>query len=210
MLKTKAKSKAKKTSFRTNSKENKEKEKCNQCGNIHSDKCRHINSTCNKCGKKSHLESVCKNKAKKSNDTPKLQNKIVCTMKTCLSLPLICMAKFHSSTQNLFNLLLNFSAMAHIICNKNLFQKGTFQSKTGYLETGSGEVLKIEGKGFLLILLDDGNKIVIKLILTNILYILRLKFNLISICKLGKKRSQLTLWRIIYPLNYYTKTKLLA
>lgn len=80
------------------------------------------------------------------------------------------MAKLHPSTQNLHDVQLDSGATAYIICNKDLFRKRTFQSETGHLETGSGEIFMIEGKGSLRIPLDDGNGILTDLILTDVLF----------------------------------------
>lgn len=87
--------------------------KCQRCGNKHPGKCRHANATCNGCGKKGHLEAVCRSKDKDSKETSKPQNEIICMTK-------------HLGSQNLYDLLLDSGVTAHIICNKDLFQNGTF------------------------------------------------------------------------------------
>lgn len=187
MLKTKGK--AKKNPFGAGSKKE-NKEKCGRCGKTHSGKCQHINSTCNECGKKSHLKSVCRSKDPKNHTKKGGKNapktKIICTIRTHLP-PLICMTKSHSGTSNPFDLLLNSGATTYIVCNRDFFQKDSFRNKTGHLETGSGEVLMTESKNSLLIPLNDGNKNLTNLILTDVFFAPRLKFNLISTIKLGKK-----------------------
>ena len=214
MLKTKAQGKAKNTPSGARSEEDKkDKEKCNRCGKSHSGKCRYSNSICNGCGKKGHIEAVCKSKNKEGNETSTSQNEIVCTMRACpettQETPLICMAKLHPGIKNLSDLLLDSGATAHIICNKDLFQEGTFRSETSYLETGSGEVLMTEGKGSLLIPLDDGNGSFTNLILTDVLLAPCLKFNLISTRKLAKKGVATYLKEDEKPAQLIHKRKLL-
>ena len=192
MLKAKKKAKNNPSGEESEEDKGKEKDKCERCGKKHSGKCKHSNSICNGCGKKGHLERVCKSKEKNgSNDASKSKNEVVCAIKAYLGTtqgePLICMAKSHPNTPNPSELLLDSGATAHIICNKHLFKEGAFRSETGFLETGSGEVLPTEGKGSLLIPLDDGKGRFTDLILTDVLYASRLKFNLISTRKLGKK-----------------------
>ncbi len=206
VLNTKAKRMAKKTSSGTNTEES--KEKCNRCGKVHSGRCKHANSTCNGCGKKGHLESVCRSKDK-GNDT-KSKNEIVCTMSLRSSTPLMCMANTHPGTQNRFDLLLDSGATAHIICNKDLFHKGIFQSEINHLETGSGEVIATEGKGSLLVPLDDGNGNFTDLVLTDVLYSPRLKFNLISTRKLGKKGIATYLMEDDKPAQLMHKGKIIG
>ena len=147
------------------------KSKCKYCGYNHSGKCRHSNATCRKCGKTGHLERVCEDKA--GNETSKFQ--IICTIRECSGkrtqeTPLICMATLYRGPKNAHDLLIDSGATAHIICNKDLLQEGTFRSENSCLETGSGEVLSTEGKGSLLVSLDNGNGGVTDLILTNVLF----------------------------------------
>ena len=97
------------------------------------------------------------------------------------------MANLYRGPKNAHDLLIDSGATAHIICNKDLFQEGTFRSENICLETGSGEVLSTEGKGSLLVSLHNGNGGVTDLILTNVLFAPDLKFNLISTIQLGKK-----------------------
>ena len=161
------------------------KSKCKYCGYNHFGKCRHSNATCRKCGKTGHLERVCEDKG--GNETSKPQ--IVCTVrefsgKRTQETPLICMANLYQGPKNAHDLLIDSGAAAHIICNKDLFQEVTFRSENSCLETSSGEVLSTEGKGSLLVPLDNGNRGATNLILTNAP---DLKFNLISTIQLGKK-----------------------
>ena len=147
------------------------KTKCKCCGYNHSGKCRHSNATCRKCSKIGHLERVCE--SKEGNETSKAQ--IVCTIRECSGkrtqeTPLICMANLYRGPKNSHDLLIDSGATAHIICNKDLFQEGTFRSENSCLQTGSGEVLSTEGKGSLLVSLDNGNGGVTDLILTNVLF----------------------------------------
>ena len=195
--------KGKKTSSGKDSKEG----KCYRCGNDHPGKeCQHINSTCHGCGKKGHIKSVCKSKGKDkekdkekkkekdSKDSDKCRNEIVCSITAPLitsiphsSSPLICMTKASSSTQNLYDLMLDSGSTAHIFCTKDLFQEGTFESKKRYCETGSGKRLHIEGKGTLRIPLSNEENTSTDLILTDVFWAPQLKFNLISTIMLGKK-----------------------
>ena len=98
-----------------------------------------------------------------------------------------CMANLYRGPKNAHDLLIDSGATTHIICNKDLLHEGTFRSENCCLETGSGEVLPIEGKGSLLVSLDNGNGGVTDLILTNVLFSPDLKFNLICTIQPGKK-----------------------
>ena len=91
------------------------------------------------------------------------------------------------SIQNPYDLMLDSGATGHILCTKDLFQKGTFQSVRSYCETGLGEELVIEGKGTLLIPLSNEENIYTDLILTDVLFFPSFKYNLISTIRLGKK-----------------------
>ena len=187
------------------------KSKCKYCGYNHSGKCRHSNATCRKCGKTGHLERVCEDKG--GNETSKPH--IVCTVRECSGkrtqeTPLICMANLYRGPKNAHDLLIDSGATAHIICNKDLFQEGTFRSENSCLETGSGEVLSTEGKGSLLVSLDNGNGGVTDLILTNVLFAPDLKFNLISTIQLGKKGISTYLMADDEPAQLVHKGKLVG
>ena len=185
VLKTKGKTNNKKHPSGAKSGEGKTKCKC--CGKFHPGTCRYIDSKCKTCGKVGHLESVCEEGGHEAS-----KPQIVCMIRECSGkstqeTPLICMAKPSQSPQRPQSLLLDSGATSHILCNKDFFLEGTFRSEYNFLETGSGEVLPTEGTGSLLIPLDNGNGSQTDLILTDVLYSPRLKFNLISTIKLGKK-----------------------
>ena len=165
-----------------------ENKKCKCCDYNHFEKCRHNNAICRKCNKIDHLKRVCK--SKKDNEISKFQ--IICTIKKCFRTTIqktsfICFTNLYRDFKNTHDLLIDFDVIAHIVCNKILFQEKIFRIEHNHMKTDFEEILSTKERDFLFLSINDENESATNLILINVLFVLDLKFNFISTIQFEKK-----------------------
>ena len=113
--------------------------------------------------------------------------------KTFQTRKFLCTINYSIPISKPVDLLINSGATDHALCNKDLFEPGFYRIMLNKLETGSGEVLKTEGRGSLSLLLKNETGFIREFVLTDVLYTPDMNFNLISTARLAQKGVEIFL-----------------